>query len=381
MSLIPGFTSTGSKRPEALFGDQTGPRRMRRASGCTVWDEEGRAYTDYVMALGAVALGYRHPAVTAAVANAADDGIIGPLAPVLEEEVAARLVALLPGAERVRFLKTGAEAVAAAVRIARVATGRDRVVGCGYHGWLDWCSTGAGVPTAVRALFEDIPFNDIDTARRVLQARGDAVAALVVEPVVAAEPDPTWLRTLREDTERTGVVLIFDEIKTAFRLAAGGASSRYGVTPDLIVVGKALANGLPLAAVAGRAEIMDRATATWISSTLASEVVALAGARAVMDIFAMQDVCAHLRTVGRRLLGGLRRLAERHPVVMAVHGMPEMCFLAFRSDAVGARFASACAQRGVLFKRTAYNFVSLAHDAETVDSTLAVLDEAAAACS
>lgn len=383
MGLIPGFTSTGSKRPAALFGDEAGPQRMQRAAGCVVWDEAGRAYTDYVMALGAVALGYGHPAVTAAVTRAAEDGVVGPLAPVLEEEVAARLVAILPGAERVRFLKTGAEAVAAAVRIARVATGRERVIGCGYHGWLDWCSGGAGVPEAVRGLFEEIPFNDSDAALRALQGwRGEEVAAVVLEPVVAAAPDPEWLRTVRHATEDAGVVLVFDEIKTAFRLAPGGAAARYGVTPDLVAVGKALANGLPLAALAGPAHLMDWAVKTWISSTLATEMVALAAARAVIELFTTGGVCEHLGAVGDQLLRGLRRLAERHgAVVSAVRGVPEMCFLAFRSEAISARFAAACAARGVLFKRTAYNFVSLAHYPATIDATLDILDEALGACS
>src|SRR5207245_4132246 len=137
-----GFTSTGSKRPEALFGltPDGVALRMVQSAGCRVRGADGREYLDFVMALGAVALGYGHPEVNAAVVEAVERGAIGPLGPEEEERLAAELGAVLPWADEVRFLKTGAEAVAAAVRLARVATGRDRVLGCGYHGWLDWCS-------------------------------------------------------------------------------------------------------------------------------------------------------------------------------------------------------------------------------------------------
>src|SRR4026208_1071574 len=141
--MIPGMTSTGSKRSAALFGSTAPdlPVRMVRSEGCRIWDEAGREYLDTVMALGAVGLGYAHPAVTEAVESAVRSGVVGPLPPALEGQLAERLAAVMPGAEAVRFFKTGAEAVAAAVRLARVTTGRDRVLSCGYHGWLDWCQS------------------------------------------------------------------------------------------------------------------------------------------------------------------------------------------------------------------------------------------------
>lgn len=378
---IPGFTSTGSKRPEALFGaaesDALLPRRMTRATGCRVWDEEGREYLDYVMALGAVALGYGHPAVTRAAAAALADGAVGPLPPVLEEELAEALARRIPWLERVRFLKTGAEAVAAAVRLARVATGRDGVLGCGYHGWLDWCQGGAvaGVPAGVRRMFGDLPYNDPDRARTAIRDAGDELAAVVIEPLVVAEPGREWLETVRAEATRVGAVLIFDEIKTAFRLAIGGAAERWGVHPDLMVLGKAMANGLPLAAVGGRADLMAGVTRTWISSTLATETVALAAARATLEVFEREDVCAHLHSVGTRLLHGLHDLQHRHSaVVTGVAGVAEMCFLHFSDETTSRAVAAGCAHRGLLFKRTAYNFVSLAHDQQTVDRTLSIVD-------
>ena len=381
---VPGFTSTGSKRPEALFGaaglsaDAAAglPARMTRAAGCRVWDAEGREYVDYVMALGAVALGYGHAEVNRAAERAIAAGVAGPLPPVLEEELAGALARRLPWLERVRFLKTGAEAVAAAVRLARVATGRDRVLGCGYHGWLDWCQGGEGVPAATRALYGEIPFNDVDGTRRLIREVSDRLAVVVIEPVVVVEPTREWLETVRAETTRVGAVLVFDEIKTAFRIALGGAAERYGIRPDLAAIGKALANGFPLAAVGGRADLMAGAARTWISSTLATEAVALAAAQATLDVFVRDDVCGHLHRVGTRLLHGLHRLHQEHRAhLTGVGGIAEMCFLHFASDQASASVARGCAAHGLLFKRTAYNFVSLAHDEATVDHTLAVLKE------
>ncbi|MGH7522287.1 MAG: aminotransferase class III-fold pyridoxal phosphate-dependent enzyme [Gemmatimonadales bacterium] len=353
---------------------------MTRASGCRVWDDAGREYVDYIMALGAVALGYGHPAVNRAAEAAITTGVVGPLPPVAEEELAEALARRIPWLERIRFLKTGAEAVAAAVRLARVATGRDEILGCGYHGWLDWCQGATdGVPAGVRALFAELPFNDVAVGREMIRQRAGRLAAVVVEPVIVNEPTREWLQMLRAETERARAILIFDEIKTAFRLAIGGAVERYNVrpTPDLVVIGKALANGFPLAVVGGRADLMAGVSRTWISSTLATEGVSLAAARATLDVFEREDVCGHLHRVGTRLLHGLHELQRRHAdAITGVAGIAEMCFLHYATEDLAHRAALDAAQRGVLFKRTAYNFVSLAHDEHEVDRTLEILDAA-----
>ena len=383
MDRVAGITSTGSKRPAALFGvaGEALPLRMTRSSGCRVWDAEGREYLDFIMALGAVALGYGHPAVTRAVAEAAAQGVVGPLPPVLEEAVAADLCRAIPWLERVRFLKTGAEAVAAAVRLARVVTDREAVLGCGYHGWLDWCQTapGRGVPASTRALYGEIPFNDPGRTRELIRAAGDRLAAVVFEPVILDPPTPEWIAVLREETLRSGAILIADEIKTVCRLAIGGGCERFGIRPDLVVMGKAMANGFPLAAVGGRADVMDGVTRTWISSTLATETISLAAARATLTVMVEAQVPAHLTRVGTRLLAGLGALAVRHERLVArASGIPEMCFLEYRDEPQSGQVAVACAERGLLFKRSAYNFVSLAHDDAIVDRALDILDDALA---
>ncbi|HET9151168.1 MAG TPA: aminotransferase class III-fold pyridoxal phosphate-dependent enzyme [Gemmatimonadales bacterium] len=381
MERIPGFSSTGSKRPEALYGEAHppgAPLRMTSASGCRVRDAQGREYVDFVMALGAVALGYGDARVTRAVQEAAAQGIVGPLSPVLEEQVAGRLAGLMPWVEQVRFLKTGAEAVAAAIRIARVFTGRDRVIGCGYHGWLDGTQTSetAGVPEAIRAEYGTLRFSDPDDAQRCISAAGDRLAAVIVEPVIEAAPSAEWLAALRQATRSTGAVLIFDEIKTVGRVALGGAAERWGGEPDLVVMGKAIANGMPLAAVGGRRDLMQAAIRTWISSTLATEFVSLAAADATLAALAEDQVPRHLARVGGELLAGFTQLADRHPaIIRRAAGIPEMCFLEFASGDLSTAVVTGCARRGVLFKRSAYNFVSLAHDERIVSDALAVLED------
>jgi glutamate-1-semialdehyde 2,1-aminomutase len=376
---VAGVTSTGSKRPEALFGGAAPgvPRAMVRSQGCRVWDVEGREYLDLIMALGAVALGYAEPVVTEAAITAVRQGVVGPLPPALEEEVASELRRLIPWAEQLRFLKTGAEAMAAAVRLARAVTGREGVLGCGYHGWLDWCHPGApGVPLGTRALYADLPFNDPERTRELIRRAGDTLAAVVFEPVILAAPDPAWLAVLREETARVGALLVADEIKTVGRVAVGGGCERWGVRPDLVVMGKAIANGFPLAAVGGRADVMAAVNRTWISSTLATEWVSLAAARATLEVMTARRVPEHLGRVGARLLSGFQTLAERHPsVVRGVAGLPEMCCLMFHDEAAGAALAVEAARRGLLFKRGAYNFVSLAHEEAAVDRALGALEE------
>jgi glutamate-1-semialdehyde 2,1-aminomutase len=375
---IPGYTSTGSKRPEALFGSASGvPRSMTQAEGCRLWDGGGKEYVDMMMALGAVALGYGHPAVVSATSQAIRSGAVGSLPPVLELEVADRLVAVIPGAERVRFFKTGAEAVAAAVRIARVYTGRERVVTCGYHGWLDWCQTEEGVPRSTVALRTDVPFNDVVALERAI-TEAAPVAALVLEPVIDAAPDIKWLEAARAAADRSGAVLVFDEIKTAFRVAVGGVAERYGIVPDLMVLGKALGNGFPIAALCGCRDVMNATTRTWISSTLATEFVSLAAAKAVLNVFDSDRVVEHLGNTGAVLLRGLKRLAQVHPMVFTeARGIPQMCYLRCADSGVWESVAASAGRCGVLFKFAGYNFVSLAHSDQIIERSLQQLDEVA----
>ena len=368
-AVIPGGSSTGSKRAEALYGEDADgrPTHFVRASGCTVTSAGGAQFIDCTMALGAVALGYAEGSVAHAVAEAAASGHVAGLSDAREVEIAERLTSVIPCAERVRFVKTGADAVSAAVRIARTYTARSKVVGSGYFGWHDWSSQAAGVPRAVRADFESVPFDDVAALERAVTAAGADLAAIVLEPVVERLPSEEWVRRARELCDRSGAALIFDEMKTGFRLRVGGYQELSGITPDLAAFGKALANGFPLAAVVGRAEVMAAAARTWISSTLASEGTALAAAGAVLDWHERAEICEALWSTGAEMRGGVEAAIAASGVTgVSVHGIDPMWFIRFDDPKRESRFITLALAEGVMFKRGAYNFPCIAHDARAI---------------
>ena len=368
-AVIPGGTSTGSKRPEAIYGgDPAGlPTHFIRASGCTLTTAGGARLIDCTMSLGSVALGYAEGAVAQAVAEAAAGGHVAGLADVREVEIAERLTNVIPCAERVRFLKSGAEAVAAAVRIARTYTGRPLVVGCGYFGWHDWATQGPGIPEGANRDFVRVGFDDLGALEDAASSAGDQLAAIVIEPVVERLPSEEWVRTARELCDRLGAALIFDEMKTGFRLRPGGYQELTGITPDLAAFGKAMANGFPLAAVVGRAALMEAAARTWISSTLAAEGTALAAAGAVLDWHERAEICEALWSTGAEMRNGVEAAIAASGVSgVSVGGIDPMWLIRFDRPEREARFIALALAEGVLFKRGAYNFAAIAHDARAV---------------
>ena len=368
-AVIPGGASTGSKRHDALYGEGAdfGPTHFSSARGCVITTAAGVELTDCTMALGSVAIGYADSVVSRSVSEAALRGNVSGLSHVLEVTVAERLCEVIPCAEQVRFLKTGAEAVSAAVRIARTYTGRDRVIGSGYFGWHDWSSTALGVPPAVRRDFIDVPFDDITALERAADEAGDQLAAIILEPVVERLPSEDWVRAARKLCDARGAILIFDEIKTGFRIATGGYQEYASIEPDLATFGKALANGYPLAAVVGRAAVMEAATRTWISSTLASEATSLAAAAAVLEWHERAEVCDELWKAGAELRAALERARDASGVEgVTIEGIDPMWLLRWDTPQREMRFLQLALQEGVLLKRGAYNFASLAHEAEAI---------------
>jgi glutamate-1-semialdehyde aminotransferase len=370
-AVITGGASTGSKRFSALFGEahDAMPSHFVRASGCRLWTTEGQEIIDCTMALGSVAIGYADRAVSLAVAQAADAGNVAGLSSVREVEIAERLSDVIPCAERVRFLKSGAEGVAAAVRIARAHTRRTRVLGCGYFGWLDWWSEGPGITAGAHADFTAIPFDDITALEAAASEAGDALAAIVIEPVIERLPTPAWIEAARAICDERGAVLIFDEMKTGFRLRTGGYQEYSAITPDIAVFGKALSNGYPLSAIVGREAVMRAAAECWISSTLAGESVALAAAGAVLEWHAQAEVCEGLWAAGEEIMQAVTRAIDASGIGgVSVRGIPPMWLLDFEDDDQRTRFGELAVEQGVLFKRGAYNFASLAHEeAEVAD--------------
>ena len=364
-AVLPTGASTGSKRAAALYGsdDVDAPTHFVSARGCRLTDVDGNSYLDCTMALGAVALGYAEPRVTQAVVEAASQGNTSGLSSWREVELAERLAAIIPCAERVQLLKTGAEATSAAVRLARTYTGRSHVVHSGYFGWHDWSSDASGVPDGVRADATKVPFDDIAALERAVDAAGPSLAAIVIEPVVERLPSIEWLARARALCDARGAALIFDEVKTGFRVAPGGYQEVCGVTPDLAAFGKAMANGYPLAAVVGKAPLMEAARATWISSTLASESTALAAALAVLDWHDEADICATLAETGRDMRAAVDQAISASGMVgVSTAGIDPMWQLVWDDVARETRFLLNAMREGVLFKRGAYNYSAIAHD-------------------
>lgn len=367
--VIPGSSSTGSKRAEALYGkgNDSGPTHYIRAQGCRLTTPGEMSLIDCTMALGSVAVGYADERILRAAFSAAANGNVAGLAHTAEVELAERLCDLIPAAERVRFFKTGADAMSAAVRIARTATGRTTVVGSGYFGWHDWSGSSAGIPEGVKQSFHEVPFDDVPALESACRRAGNDLAAVVIEPVVERLPSEAWIASARRLCDELGAVLVFDEMKTGFRLARGGYQELSGVTPDLATFGKALANGFPLAALVGKSAVMEASTRTWISTTLAGESMSIAAALAVLDIHeeGESDICATLGRVGHEMRSAVEAAVAASGIEgVTFAGLDQMWFMRFEDSSHERLFIEESVREGVLFKRGAYNYASLAHDEE-----------------
>ena len=356
-AVIPGGTSTGSKRPDSMFGvGHAGPTHITAASGCRIRTTGDVWLIDLTAALGAVSLGYADEAVTEAVERAARRGPAAGLPYADEVTLAERLRDFLPCTEQTRFFKSGAEACAAAVRIARAHTGRSHILGSGYFGWLDWWAPSLGVPPHAYADYTHLPFNDREAWRSALVDAGESLAAVIIEPLVEVLADAEWLHELRAHCDHVGAVLIFDEVKTGFRLHRGGAQSLLGVIPDLASIGKALANGYPLAAVVGKAEVMSAANRSWISSTLSTELTAIAAAHAVLDQHDARDVCGLLHSTGRALRDAIGTAAKSAGSHLQTSGDDTMFIVRWPDDDTMDHKLALLRDAGVLAKRGPYQF-------------------------
>jgi len=277
--VVPGASQTLSKGP-GMFVEGAYPVFLQRGRGCRVWDVDGNEYVDYVMGLASVTLGYSYPPIDQAVARQLERGSIFSLPAPAEVEVSERLTRIIPCAEMARFLKTGSEANSAVVRVARAATGRDVIVFCGYSGWHDWYAVttprSKGIPKDFARYVVPFTYNDLSSLEAALEEHRGSVAAVLMEPVLLEAPRPGFLAGVKDMAHRHGALLIFDEIVSGFRWAAGGAQEYFGVVPDLAVFGKGMANGLPLAAVVGRRELMREFEEIFVSSTFGGDTLALA---------------------------------------------------------------------------------------------------------
>lgn len=303
-SRIPLASQTFSKS-RTQYPPRISPLFVTHSLGCSTWDIDGNEYVDLVSSLAAVTLGYGDPDVNKAVSEQLALGVTLSLPSLLEFEVAELIGELVPSAEKVRFAKTGSDATAGAIRLARAFTNREHVLLGGYHGWQDWyigsTSMHLGVPESVQKLSHPFVLNDIDAFEKLLiQFKGN-IAAVILEPISYFSPTQEFLNYLRERTLELGIILIFDETVTGFRIAPGGAQEFLSIKPDLTTFGKGIANGFPLSVLCGRADIMNLMDRIFFSGTFGGELLSLAAAKVVLKKIRDESITQTLASIGERL--------------------------------------------------------------------------------
>ena len=304
------ITQTLAKGP-GQFTKGVAPKYIQRGKGSHVWDVDGNEYIDYNSAIGPISLGYAYPVVDEAIKKQLEDGITFSLMHPLEVQVSELLQEIIPNAEAVKIAKTGADVCSAAIRVARAFTGRDKVFCCGYHGWHDWyigiTSRNAGIPEVIQNMTYTFEYNDIDSIKAALD---DTVAALILEPFIFEAPKPGFLKQLAEVCKENGTLLIFDEMWTGFRIALGGAQEYFDIKPDLAVYSKACANGMPIAFLTGRADVMELLNSKVFSyTTFGGEALSLAACLATINELRDKNVPLYLDEKGGLLKDGYNQIA------------------------------------------------------------------------
>ena len=391
-----------------------------RGEGAHVFDMDGRRYIDYMLGFGPVVLGHAHPHVTAAVAEAAADGVSFAATQRREIEAAEKLVKAVPWVERIRFTNTGTEATMHAIRLARAHSGRELIVKFegayhGAHDYLMFSTAGApptklgsrrspvpwqqssGIPEAIRGLLRVVPFNDLEAVERLFRSAGHQIAALIVEPTLGNTfgifPEPGFLAGLRRVCDDYETVLIFDEVKTGFRMGLAGAAGYFGVTPDLATYAKSLGNGFPVAAIAGTGDVMRgwEGGGAFQAGTYSGNSVSAAAAGATLDVLMTGEPYRRIDEVGRALMDGFAKILAGAGRAAHIVGHPSLFGLFLgempprefrdlaRHDAdLYARIAYGMVRRGVMMVDDAVEplFTSAAHSDEDVATTLSVFEEA-----
>lgn len=392
--IIPGGTQLLSKRPE-MFAPDIWPAYYSKAKGCKVWDLDGHEYIDVsYMGIGANVLGYANDAVDEAAKQAIDSGSMCTLNTPEEVYLTEKLLEIHPWAGGVRYAKAGGESMALAVRIARAFTKKDKVLFCGYHGWHDWYLAAnlekgdplsyvhlsglepKGVPSGLADTNFIFSYNDITRFEELVCKYKGRIAAVVMEPIRNVYPQENFLQKIREVTKEEGIALIFDEVSAGFRLCCGGSHLKLGVTPDMITLGKALGNGYPMAAVAGREKYMKAAQDTFISSTYWTERIGPTASIAVIKKYIEKKVDEHINHVGTLVKEGLQRLADKYGIDIEITGINPLAHFEFKYEqplVYKTFFTQEMLKRGYLATNAVY--ASYAHTDAIVGEYLMAVDE------
>lgn len=389
--VIPGGNMLLSKRAEMYVPDQW-PAYFSRARGCSVWDLDGREYIDMsIMGIGTNTLGYGHPEVDAAVRKVVDRGNMSTLNCPEEVYLAERLVELHPWAEMVRFARTGGEANAIAIRIARAATGKDKVAICGYHGWHDWYLSAnlgddrnltghllpgldpRGVPENLRGSVLPFNYNDFEALEALVNEHDPGVIMMEVSRNFA--PVDGFLQRVRQLATAHGIVLIFDECTSGFRQSFGGLHKLYGVEPDIAMFGKAMGNGYAITAAIGRRNVMEAAQSTFISSTFWTERIGPAAALKTLEVMEREKSWEAITQIGLSVTSRWQELACKHGLVIETNGLPALAGFAFTGPS-SLTYKTLLTQQMLDqgFLATTLLYASTAHTPELLDRYFAALD-------
>ncbi len=375
------ITQTLAKGP-GQFTKGVAPKYLQKGKGSHVWDVDGNEYIDFNAAIGPLSLGYAYPAVDEAIKKQLEDGITFSLMHPLEVELSELIQAVIPNAEAVKISKTGADVCSAAIRVARAFTGREKIFCCGYHGWHDWyigiTSRNAGIPEAIQNMTYTFEYNNIDAIREALD---EDVAAIILEPFIFEVPQNNFLQELAALCRENGTLLIFDEMWTGFRIALGGAQEYFNVTPDLAVYSKACANGMPIALLTGRADVMELFNNEVFSyTTFGGEALSLAASIATIKEIRDKNVPAYLDEKGGIIKDGYNQIAKEFGMVNLTKCVGYNCrsMVTFAPEAgngleVKALMQQEMIKRGVLW--AGFHNMCFSHSDEDINYTLSAYRE------
>lgn len=392
-SIIPGGGQLLSKRPEK-FLPELWPAYYSKAKGCRVWDLDGNEYRDFsYMGIGACTLGYCDDDVDAAVLQAVKNGTMTTLMVPEEVELAELLLEQHPWAEMVRYAKGGGDAMAVAVRIARAATKKDKVLFCGYHGWHDWYLSAnladdsaldgqlmaglspVGVARELKGTSYPFWYNMIDQFKTLVAKHKDNLAGVVLEAARGMTPEADFFKTIEEECHKLNIPLIIDEVTSGFRVYCGGACEYFGIHPDIAVFAKGMANGYPIAAIIGKKQYMEAAQDSFISSTFWTERIGFAAAIATIKKYKVLNVNEHMNKMGKKVQDGWATLAEKHGLKVHVSGIYPLGHVCFEASPLELKtlFIQEMIKRGFLASDAYY--ATLAHTEQDVNDYLETCDE------